>query len=78
MLTKHNIYFQLFAGFLNVVSEATSNILSPLNTFATNFLQCWEEGHAFIYSPLDFERKTTIPVERTTEAVVEIRRSSGK
>ena len=61
-----------------MISEATSNILSPLNTFATNVLQCWEEGQMFIHSPLDFERKTTVPVERTTEAVIEIRRSSGK
>ena len=66
-------------GILDWVAEAIENGLSPLNTFATNALQCLDQGPRIIYTPLDFERTITKAVERTTtQAPAMIERTAGK
>ena len=72
-----NNYFNL--GLLDWIAEIISNVLSPVNTFATNVLQCLDRGPRIIYTPLDFELKTTNPVERTTQPpAVVFQRELGK
>ena len=66
-------------GILDWIAETISYVLSPVNTFATNVLQCLNRGPRIIYTPLDFERKVTKPVETTTKKPeVVFRRLSGK
>lgn len=64
--------YQTISGMLNSIAQAVSGIassgLSGLNTFATNALQCLDNGPRILYEPLDFEYLNNIPT--TTEAAV--------
>ena len=56
----------MLSALLDTISEAIANVLSPVNTIATNVMQCLDQGPRIIYNELDLETKTQKPVERTT------------
>ena len=64
--------YQTISGIVNsiasAVSDITSSSLAGLNTFATNVLQCLDNGPRILYEPLDFEYLSNIPT--TTEAAI--------
>ena len=56
-----------FTVVLNQV-ESSGRTLDTLNTFATNFFQCLEQGPRFVYNDLDLEYKPPAKIITTTEA----------
>ena len=55
-----------FTVVLNQV-ESSGRTFDTLNTFATNFFQCLEQGPRFVYNDLDLEYKQPENVTTTTE-----------
>ena len=49
-----------------MISEILASVLSPVNTIATNVMQCLDRGPRIIYNGLDLEIRTQKPIERTT------------
>jgi hypothetical protein len=62
----------LFSALLEIISEVIANILTPVNTIATNVMQCLDRGPRIIYDELDLKTKTQKPIERTTPPPTEV------
>ena len=68
------IYYSIL-GILDFMSQAATSLTSGLNTYATNALQCLDQGPQILYTPLDFElpkpvSTTTVSSNIETEKVV--------
>ena len=62
------LIISIFSGILDWISGAISNGVGPgVNTFATNFFQCLEQGPRFVYNDLDLEHKQPENITTTTE-----------
>ena len=66
------IHDVLFLALLDTISGAIESVLSPVNTVATNVMQCLDRGPRIIYNELDLETKTQTPIERTTPPKIEV------